>query len=117
MVVTIVVVAMVLTGAGFLLAASYAALKIAFTGAIAAAIVGGALVLAAGFLWLVSQAMANRRHDRNGGGPVARAAIGMQSGGEAVDQIVGALKQESPLSVLAAAAGILVGLFLNSRRG
>ena len=48
--------------------------------------------------------------------PVAQAAVGAQSGNDAVHQIVGALKQESPLSVLAAAAGILVGLFLHNRR-
>lgn len=117
MVVTIVVVAMVLTGAGFLLAASYMALSVAYSAAIAAAIVGSVLVLVAGLLWLVSEAIANRRR-KHGGGilPVAQAAVGAQSGNDAVHQIVGALKQESPLSVLAAAAGILVGLFLHNRR-
>lgn len=113
MVVTIVVVVLMLTGAGFLLAASFMALKVVYTAAIAAAIVGGGLVLAAGFLWLVSEALANRR--RNRAGPLSFANA-TKPADETADQIVSALKQESPLSVLAAAAGILVGLFLHNRR-
>lgn len=116
MVVTIVIALLALIGMAFLVAASYMALKTVFAAAIAAAIVGGGLVLIAGFLWLVSEALANRRRSKGGVLPVAQAAVGAQSGDDAIHQIVGALKHESPLSVLAAAAGILVGLFLQGRR-
>lgn len=99
-----------LTGAGFLLAAAYLELSVLYSPSIAAAIVGGALVLIAGALWF-----AGRSRPSGALMPMAQAAVGVQSGDEAVEKIVTALKQESPLTILAAAAGLLFGLFLRGR--
>jgi hypothetical protein len=104
-------VGLLLTGAGFLLAAAYLELSVLYSPSIAAASVGGALVLIAGALWLTA-----RSKPRGALMPMAEAAVGVQSGDEAVQKIVTALKQESPLTVLAAAAGLLFGLFLRGRR-
>lgn len=116
MVSTIVVIVLAVTGAAFMIASSYLALSAIYPPALAALMVGGGLVILAGLVWLVSEAMANRRRARAGGiAPIAKAAAGVQSGDEAVEQIVTALKQESPLTVLAAAAGLLFGLFMRGR--
>jgi hypothetical protein len=98
-----------------MVAASYLGLSAIYPPALAALMVGGGLIILAGFIWLVSEAMANRRRSHGGIAPLARAAVGAQSGEDAVNQIVGALKQESPLTVLAAAAGLLFGLFMRNR--
>ncbi len=115
MVSTIVVIVLAVTGAAFLIASSYLALSAIYPPALAALMVGGGLIILAGFIWLVSEAMANRRRSRGAIAPIAKAAVGAQSGDEAVDQIVSALKQESPLTVLAAAAGLMFGLFMRNR--
>jgi len=115
MVSTIVVIALAVTGAAFVIASSYLALSSIYPPALAALLVGGGLVILAGFIWLVSEAMANRRRSHGAIAPMARAAAGVQSGDDAVDQIVSALKQESPLSVIAAAAGVLFGLLMRNR--
>lgn len=104
-----------LTGIGFLLSASFMALSEIYSPAVAAAIVGGSLVLVAGIVWLVST-MAKRHRSDGALAPIARAAVGVQSSDDTVNQIVGALKQDSPLTVLAAAAGLLFGLFMRGRR-
>lgn len=116
MIATIVVAVLAVTGAAFLVAASYLALSAIYSPALGAVMVGGGLIVLAGFIWLVSEAMANRRRRSHGAiAPMARAAVGAQSGDDAFDQIVTALKQESPLSVIAAAAGLLFGLFMRNR--
>lgn len=115
MVATIIVVALALTGAAFLIASGYLALSTLYSPELGALLVGVGLIVLAGFVWLVSEAMHNRRRSHGVIAPIARAAIGTQSGDQTVDQIVMALKQESPLSVLAAAAGLLFGLFMRGR--
>lgn len=115
MVSTIVVIVLAMIGAAFMIAASYMALAAIYPPAMAALMVGGGLIILAGFIWLVSEAMANRRRSHGAIAPIAKAAVGAQSSDQAVDQIVSALKQESPLTVLAAAAGLMFGLFMRGR--
>lgn len=116
MVATVVAIVLGLIGSAFLIAASYSALVVMYTPALAALMVGGGLIGLAGLVWMVS-AIATRRHRRSAIAPLAKVAAGVQSRDEAVDQIVTALKQESPLSTIAAAAGLAVGLFLRGRHG
>jgi hypothetical protein len=110
MVAIFVAVGLMLAGSGFLLAAAYLELSGLYSPPAAAAILGAGLMLIAGVLWLTG-----RSRPQGAIAPMAQAAVGVQSGDEAVDKIVAALKQESPLTVLAAAAGLLFGLFLRGR--
>ena len=116
MIATIVALVLGVTGAAFLIASAYFSLGTVYPPAIAALIVGGGLVILGGLVWLLSEAMANRGRAHGPIAPLAAAAVGIESGDEAMDEIVRTLKQESPLSLLAAAAGLLFGLFLRGRR-
>ena len=109
MIAIVAAVGLVLTGAAFLVAAAYLELSAMYSPPVAAA-VGSALIATAGVLWL-----SGRNRPRGTLMPMAQAAVGAQPADEAVDKIVTALKQESPLTVLAAAAGLLFGLFLRGR--
>jgi len=110
MIAIVAAVGLVLTGAAFLVAAAYLELSAMYSPPVAAAAVGSALIATAGVLWL-----SGRNRPRGTLMPMAQAAVGAQPADEAVDKIVTALKQESPLTVLAAAAGLLFGLFLRGR--
>jgi len=111
MVAIVAAIGLMMTGAGFLLAAAYLELSAMYSPPIGAAIVGAGLVVVAGVLWLT----AGRSKPATALMPMANAAVGIQPADEAVEKVVTALKQESPLTVVAAAAGLLFGLFLRGR--